>query len=456
MKLKLIKPSIGRLENEPYIDECRMEPLPLGVLAGLTPAGVDIELIDDRCEGIDYDAPVDLVAITIKTFAARRAYEISDEFRRRGRKVVLGGFHPTLIPQEAIQYADSIVIGDAEPVWESLIADASAQRLRSHYEAEPGVCWVSQNRLMPRRDIYEGKGYLPVTLIQYGRGCTNTCHFCAVSAFFKQKHSFRPVEDVIREIESQDRRFIFFVDDNIVADYTAAKNLFRALIPLHIRWVSQGCIEMVHDRELMDLMVASGCLGNVIGFESIDPETLNTMHKSNNVGDHFTTYEREIAILKEYGLQTWASFTLGHDQDTPASLYRLYDFAVANKFTFAAFNVLMPYPNTPLYRQLQEEKRLLYDGCWWLHPDYRCNRAAFKPLRMSPEDLTAIAFDIRSRWNSPLSLMKRFLDPRTNMGSLYRMAIYWMYNPLFRRDTFKKQRLRFGRYGSADTKDDNQ
>jgi len=443
--LTLVKPNLGRMEHSLYVDEGRMEPLQLGVLAGITPPGVEISLCDDRCEEIDYDAPADLVAITVETFTARRAYEISAEFRRRGRRVVLGGFHPTLLPEEAAQHADAIVTGDAEPVWEMVIADAQAGRLQSHYRAAPDARRTAQNGRLPNRELFRGRGYLPITLMQFGRGCPNDCEFCAISAYFARRHTFRPVADVVREIEAQDRRLVFFVDDNIVADHAAAKELFRALIPLRLRWVSQGCIDMVHDRELMDLMVASGCLGHVIGFESIEAETLEGMRKGGNLGSRFTGYEREIAILKEYGLQTWAAFTLGHDRDTPESLYRLLDFALAHKFTFAAFNVLMPYPNTPFYRRLQAEGRLLYDGRWWLHPQYRFNHAAFQPRGMAADELTAIAFDIRSRWNSPVAMVRRFLDPRTNLRSLHRMAIYWLYNPLFRRETFKKQGLRFGR-----------
>lgn len=445
MKLLLIKPNIGRLEHSLYVDEGRMEPLQLGVLAALTPDHVTVSLLDDRCEDIDYGVETDLVAITVETFTARRAYEISDEFRRRGRLVVLGGFHPTLLPQEASRHADAIVTGDAESVWGDVLADAAAGRLRPRYAAAPGSHACIQNQRLPRRDLFRGKGYVPVTLTQFGRGCLNACEFCAISTFFKRQHVSRAVTEVVREIQAQKRRLVFFVDDNLEADHDAAKALFRALIPLRIRWVSQGCIDMVHDRELMDLMVASGCLGHVIGFESIEAEALAGMQKTANIGHDFSGYEKELAILEEYGLQTWAAFTVGHDHDTVAGLYRLYDFALAHKFTFAAFNVLMPYPDTPFYQRLASEKRLLYDGHWWDHPEYRFNHAAFQPLQMTADELTSVAFDIRSRWSSPWVMLKRFLAPRTNLGSLYRMAVYWSYNPLFRREVFKKQGMRFGR-----------
>jgi radical SAM superfamily enzyme YgiQ (UPF0313 family) len=440
MRLTLVKPNIGRKGQSLYLDEGRMQPLQLGLLAGLTPADVDIALVDDRCEPVPYDTPTDLVAITVETFTARRAYEISAEYRSRGVPVVLGGFHPTLLPEEAALHADAVVVGDAEPVWHDVLRDAQAGRLQARYAGPPGV---PQNGVVPRRDLFRGRGYIRIALVQAGRGCTHGCSFCAVSAVSGRTHTHRAVAEVIREIESQDRRLVFFVDDNLIADRPFAAALFRALQPLRLRWVGQAPIDMVADRELMDLMVASGCLGNVIGFESLDPTTLQAMGKTPNLAAT-DGYEGAIKVLKSYGLQTWAAFTLGHDGDTPASLYGLLEFALRHKFTFAAFNVLMPYPGTPLYRDLQQQGRLLYDGAWWLHPDYRFNHAAFKPRQMSADELTDIAFDIRCRWNRFSAQVWRFLDPQTNLRTPYKMALYWLYNPLFRREMMKKQGMRFG------------
>ncbi len=441
MRLTLVKPNIGRMEHSLYVDEGRMEPLQLGVIAELTPADVDVALVDDRCEAVPYDTPTDLVAVTVETFTARRAYEISAEYRARGVPVVLGGFHPTLLPAEAAQHADAIVTGDAETIWQNVIEDARAGALKPQYHAAASL--PQPGGIRPRRDLFAGKGYLPITLLQFGRGCRNACRYCAISAFFHRQHTHRRVREVVREIEEQDRKLLFFVDDNIVADPEAAKELFRALIPLRVRWVSQGTVDMVHDRELMDLMVESGCLGNVIGFESLDPEALRLMGKGPNLPT-FERYEPEIEILRDYGLQTWAAFLIGTDVDTPGSLRDMLEFALAHRFTFAAFNVLMPYPGTPLYDQLAEQDRLLYDGRWWTHPEYRFNHAAFRPARMSAEELTETAFELRRRWSSIGAICRRFFDPRTNMRSLYRMAVYWNYNPLFRREVFKKQGMRFG------------
>ena len=442
MKLTLIKPNIGRREHSLYVDEGRMEPLQLGILAALTPKDIEVVMYDDRMEKIPYDELTDLVAITVETFTARRAYEISGEFKKRGVKTVMGGMHAMLIPDEVAEYCDCVITGDAEPVWRIMLDDFKNGCLKQRYDAvQPGI---PQMNVITRRDIFEGKGYLPITLLQFSRGCSHKCSFCASSVYFKAHHYCRPVEDVIKEIKMQKRKLLFFVDDNIVCDHDKAKELFRALIPLKVHWVSQGSMDMLNDDELMKLMVKSGCLGLVIGFESISPECISQMNKYTNKHGSGDMYKEEIKKLRKWGLQTWAAFTVGHDGDTVASIRATCDFAIKNKFTFAAFNILMPYPNTQLYERLKQEGRLLYDGKWWLHGDYRFNYAALVPKNMSADELTEISFDCRRRFNSPWSIIKRAFEPRTNLRTPYRFLTYLIYNPLFRKEVYKKQGMRFG------------
>lgn len=441
MKVTLIKPTIGRRDHSLYVDEGRMEPLMLGVLAGLTPPDVEVVLYDDRIEVIPYDEPTDLVAITVESFTARRAYEISEEFRQRGVRVILGGMHVALLPDEAAEHADSIFIGDAEAGWAQVIADARAGCLRPRYCAEPGI--AQSGGIQPRRDLYRGKGYLPIALMQFSRGCRFACSFCAVSQYFGKRHYLRRIDEVVAEIGSQDRKFVFFVDDNIASDRAALKELCHALAPLRICWVSQASLDVTRDGELMRLMEKSGCWGNVMGFESISPESLRDARKSPNIPG-FSLYEREVAVLRDHGMQTWAAFTLGYDHDTAESIRATVDFALRSKFTFAAYNILTPYPGTPLYRKLAEENRLLYDGKWWLHPEYRFNHAAFRPARMSPDELTAACHAARTDYNSFGSLVQRFSDWKTNLRSAARALTYWRYTLLYRKEVHKKHGLRFG------------
>lgn len=440
MKLTLIKPNIGKMEDGLYVDEGRMEPLQLGVIAGLTPEDVDIELIDDRMESIPYDKHTDLVAITVETFTAKRAYEIALEYRKRGIPVIMGGMHVNLIPEEVSLHADSIFLGDAETKWAQVIEDVRNNKLKPVYKGEFGVI---QPSILPRRDLFKGKGYLPLTLIQFSRGCTFNCNFCATSAYFNSCHYIRKIDEVLKEIELSKKKFYFFVDDNIIANKKAAKELFRALIPMKIKWVSQGSIDMTQDKELLDLMIRSGCLGTVIGFESINKDSLKFMNKIPNY-DMTDQYKEQIEILRHYGLQTWAAFTLGHDTDTLDTIKKTVEFALENKFAFAAFNILTPYPGTQLYDNLRKQNRLLYDDKWWTHKDYRFNYATFKPKNMTADQLTEACFKARSDFNSPMSIFKRAFDFKTNMRTPLKLGVYLAYNPLFRKEVFKKQGLHFG------------
>ena len=441
MKITFIKPTIGRQEHSLYVDEGRMEPLMLAVLAGLTPPDVEVVLYDDRMESIPYDEPTDFVAITVETYTARRAYEIAAEYRQRGIPVILGGMHISLLPDEAAEHADSIFIGDAESLWETVVDDVRRGKLKPKYQAPPGI--AQYQGVLPRRDLYKGKGYLPMSLMQFTRGCRFACSFCAVSKYFDKKHYIRRIDEVIREIDSQERKFIFFIDDNIASNRDALKDLCRELIPMNIRWISQASLDVTKDDELMKYMADSGCIGNVMGFETITPQSLRDARKAPNIPG-FSHYEFEVKKLREYGMQTWAAFTLGYDHDTFDSILATMEFALKNKFTFGAFNILMPYPNTPLYSQLEKEGRLLYDGKWWLHPEYRFNQAAFRPKLMSPDELTDACHIARKKFNTIPSLIYRFSDVKTNFKTIWRAASYWKYTTLFRKEVYKKHKMRFG------------
>ena len=193
----------------------------------------------------------------------------------------------------------------------------------------------------------------------------------------------------------------------------------------------------------MQVMADSGCIGHVMGFETITPQSLRDARKAPNIPG-FSNYKHEVSILRDYSMQTWAAFTLGYDNDTYDSILATMEFALKSKFTFAAFNILMPYPNTPLYTKLNQEGRLLFDGQWWLHPQYRFNQAAFLPKNLTPDELTDVCHIARKKFNNFPSLFYRFSDIKTNVKTLWRAASYWRYTTLFRKELYQKHKMRFG------------
>lgn len=446
MRVTFIRPDIGRLSDGAFRERGAMEPLELAILAALTPPDIECSMFDDRIEAIPFDVPTDLVGITVEVYTARRAFEIATEYRNRGIPVVLGGFHATLATEECLQYADAVVTGDAETVWPRVLNDVKLGQLRRQYKGETKV--PQAGRLMPRREIFAGKSYLPITLVQFSRGCPYPCEFCAISTFFKRQHATRPIDDVIVEIERAGKKIVFFVDDNLIVNRKALKSLLRALIPMRIRWISQASIDMADDPELMDLMEASGCLGTVTGFESVDQGALAAMGKTPNLRGGWDQYSRQVETLRRHHFQTWAAFTIGHDFEDQKSVTDLYEFASQSRFAFAAFNILMPYPGTPLYSRLETENRLLWGGRWWVNPDYRFNHAAFKPKKMTPDELTETVWNCRRKWTSAGSIMSRIFDLKTHLNSPIRTALYLRYNWVHRQDARKKQGMLFGKEGA--------
>jgi radical SAM superfamily enzyme YgiQ (UPF0313 family) len=437
MKVTFIYPSMGNRYGRRFVPFSRMEPLMFAVLAGLTPPGVGVTLHDDRFEDIPYDEPTDLVAITVETYTARRAYEIASEYRRRNVPVVVGGCHPTLVPEEALLHSDAVVIGEAEGVWETVLRDAARKNLQRKYlGGRPSL-----SGLEPRTDIFRGKRYLPVSLVFFGRGCRHACRFCAVGSVYRRQVNCRPVGDVIREIENRGCRTIFFVDDNIASDVSSAKELFRALIGLRVRWVGQISIDLAGDYELVELMAESGCKGVLVGFESLIEENLAQMGKYCNL--NVNGYERYLRRLNERGIMLWGSFLLGCDADNAEAIEAAARFAEAHKLALAAFNPLTPYPGTPLYDELSSKGRMLSER-WWLDPAFRFGHAVFRPQLMTPEELTEGCMKARLAFNRYRSILRRATDIRANCSGLFNALAYVAGNLIARREVVVKQGLALG------------
>ncbi len=444
MHLTFIKPNMGLVHGEPYVDTGRMEPLTFAVLKGLTPPEHEVTLIDDRFEVIRYDAPTDLVAINTEIYTARRAYEIAAEYRARGVPVVLGGYHVTMIPEEGARFGDSLVVGHAEGVWPELLADAARGALRPRYQGGPGGAALLDG-VRTDWSIFAGKRYLPVRLSQFSRGCSNHCEYCATGSIYRRSFRCRPVAEVVGELAAVGAKTVFFVDDNIVGDQVKAAELFRALRPLGLRWFGQADITCTDNPALLELMLESGCVGLVIGFESLDPENLGQMNKRHNLA--VGGYDRAVERLRGAGMLTWAAFLLGYDRDTPESVRRTCDWALSKKFAFAAFNILMPYPGTPFFERMRAAGRLRYGGRWWLHDDYRFGETGIVPARCSADELAEACREARARHSSLWQIARRACDRQTHLKDGWSLLTYLAYNPLFRRELFKKDAMMLGYRG---------
>ena len=438
MKLTLIYPSVGRKGKEPYVRAWQMEPLAMAVLAGLTPPDVELRFYDDRMEPIPFDEPTDLVAISVETFTTMRAYKIARRFRARGVRVVLGGYHVTLQPEEAAQEADAIVVGDAEPVWHEMIDDACHRKLRPIYDGR-GRRLLSG--IQTRREIFDGKGYQNITLVESARGCNFKCDFCSITAFHAATQSHRPAREVAEEMERTGRRRFFIVDDNIVSQPQKARELCQALIPLGISWVGQASIHIARDDELLRLMVSSGCRGVLIGMESLDPANLRDMGKEWNLASG--SYVESLQRFRDHGLAVYGTFVFGYDNDDRDAIRRSVEFAVEQKLFLAAFNHLIPFPGTALFRRLEQEGRLLTSK-WWLDPAGRVGDVVFRPKQMRPEELQEACLEARRNFYRWGSIAHRSCDVRSNLKNPTMAAVYLGLNLQAHFDINLRQGLQLG------------
>ena len=434
MKLTIVHPCVGRRVGEEYIRSWQMEPLAPATLAGLTPPDWEVAFYDDRMEAIPYDEPTDLVALSVETYTARRSYQIASEYRRRGVPVVMGGFHPTLVPEEASDYAEAIVVGEAEGLWPRVLDDFRQGRPRRVYRrtGRPSLRGLALDR-----SIFAGKRYLPIGLVEAGRGCHFKCEFCAVQSYFGSTQTRRPTEEIIAELRGlTDKKLIFFVDDNITSNMRQAKEFFRALIPLKIRWVSQASINAAHDEEFLRLIKASGCQGLLIGFETLNPDNLKRMHKGFNAMKG--GYEVALANLRSHGIRLYITFILGYDDDNGDTFRETLDFALRHKFYIVAFNHLTPFPGTPLYERLAREGRLLYER-WWLDPDYRYGMVPFAPRGMSAELVRQRCIEARAAFYGLPSIARRSLDFRVNSNNFLMWSNFFVINLMMRKEVLQRR-----------------
>jgi radical SAM superfamily enzyme YgiQ (UPF0313 family) len=373
--------------------------LTLPVLASLTPPNVTVELIDESVyiKKPDYQKlQTDLAAFSVRTSCANRAYAISDMLRSRGIKTVLGGIHPTALPDESKKHADAVVIGEAETVWHQLIHDFLDDSLEPFYQGDNGL--ELKNLPIPKRNLirFPNRAFLSFPTIQAGRGCPHNCSFCSVKKVHGGTYRKRPVEDIVGELNFmrdskpfyirpfvhwQDR-LLFILDDNLLEDRRYAKKLLKQMQPFKKRWYAQASVNITRDIELLELAREAGCCLLSFGFDSISQKSLDHVNKAFNKTEH---YQEAIERVHRFGIMVAASFILGFDDDDTSVFEKTLRFAIESAVDFASFHILTPYPGTQFFDQIIQENRLLVPYGDWSKFDTQ--HVVFLPKRMNAEEL---------------------------------------------------------------------
>ena len=294
---------------------------------------------------------------------------------------------------------------------------------------------------IPDRSVYGAKKYLPLSLVETGRGCPNHCEFCAITRFYRARYTPRPIRDIVAEIKQAKNKFVFFIDDNLSADRSHLMALCKAVTPLKIKWTSQVSLAVAKDDELLLAMKKSGCQVLLIGFESLDQKNLDQMNKSWN----YKLGERDELVCKIHkaGIGIYATFVFGFDADGAETFEDTIKFAMKHKFFFAAFNHLLPFPGTPLYERLQGSGRLLYDK-WWLKGGYRYGDVPYRPSGLSHQELKDNCAAVRRRFFSPFYIFKRGLASIRRNPNIMISAIFFSQNKALGKEVDRKLNLPVG------------
>ncbi|UYZ83611.1 B12-binding domain-containing radical SAM protein [Entomomonas sp. E2T0] len=389
MKLVLISPKgpLYRKSGGIFKKSLRYQPLTLTTLAALTPKELPIEitLIDEGIMEIPADLQADLIGITAITGTVIRAYELADQFRAKGIKVLLGGPHITLMPEEATEHADAICIGYAEKTWPQLIYDFFADKLQPVYKQSE--CFdLSNNTLpFPERERFDSKYFLTQAVFEATRSCGHDCEFCVAPTAWGRKQYQHPVswvvEDIRQFVAKTGKRKLIFVDLNLVSDLEYAKELFTALIPLKIQWFGLSTVLIAHNNELMELMAKSGCKGLLLGLETVTTGSLGDAGKKFNSS---VNYKELIGTLHKLGISIQGCFVFGLDHDTLDTFDATVELAIDACIDLPRFSVLTPFPATPLYKRLEQENRILTKD-WSL---YDAQHVVFEPKLMTVQQLS--------------------------------------------------------------------
>ena len=431
-KLLLIQPSPYEKEGK-VIKKKKLyfTGLALPLLAALTPDDWETELIYEVIEDVPFDTDADLIGVSTMGHGVIRSIDIAKEYRRRGKTVILGGYMASIMPEEAVKYCDSLIIGDAELVWQQMLSDFENGNLKKTYEKPLEGNWYSTPS--PRFDLLEGKNLGDFLPVQAGRGCPNSCSFCSVSCLYRGRYVKRPLPEVIRDIEqikSLGYKKILLLDDNIFSDRKYLDSLLDTLIKLDISWMSQCEITIGKDDELLEKLQKSGCTTLSFGLESISRESLISMDKGWAVP---AEYDFLIQNIRNHGIDVSTEMVVGGEGDTLESIRMTKDFIERNKISVPRFYILTPFPGTRFFDQIKEEGRLVNNDIY----SYDGTSAVYRPKNMTPDELTQAYWELYSELFTIKSIIKRNIF-RKEMLKTPARCIFNMGVNLYYRDQIKK------------------
>ena len=377
--------------------------LGLTLLAALFPKDYKVEIVNEVAEEVDFEADVDLVGITGLTCVIKRVYEIADRFRARGIKVILGGVHPSLLPEEAKEHADAVLIGEAEGILHQLVHDFEAGELKSFYKNRD---WSElKGAPFPRRELLSKHHHSLFKTIETTRGCPNRCEFCSVPIINGNRYRLRPLEEVDRELSSIIKKkgeYIFLADDNVTAKRDHALGLFEVFKRHQVKWMGFTTIRIAMDEEALRKAQESGCISLFIGFESLVQENLDGVSKRFVPAEELTNLVKTIQAHR-IGIQ--GAFIFGFDEDDPTIFRRTVDFVQKNSIEIPTFSILTPFPGTLLQKRLEEAGRI-FDYNW---SHYDMSHVVFKPRRMTVQELQEGYLWAQKYVCAPRSIFKRLL-----------------------------------------------
>ena len=405
--------------------------LALPLLAALTPDDWETELIYEVIEDVPFDTDADLIGVSTMGHGVIRSIDIAKEYRRRGKTVILGGYMASIMPEEAVKYCDSLIIGDAELVWQQMLSDFENGKLKKTYEKPLEGNWYSTPS--PRFDLLEGKNLGDFLPVQAGRGCPNSCSFCSVSCLYRGRYVKRPLPEVIRDIEqikSLGYKKILLLDDNIFSDRKYLDSLLDTLIKLDISWMSQCEITIGKDDELLEKLQKSGCTTLSFGLESISRESLISMDKGWAVP---AEYDSLIQNIRNHGIDVSTEMVVGGEGDTLESIRMTKDFIEKNKISVPRFYILTPFPGTRFFDQIKEEGRLVNNDIY----SYDGTSAVYRPKNMTPDELTQAYWELYSELFTIKSIIKRNIL-RKEMLKTPARCIFNMGVNLYYRDQIKR------------------